>query len=126
MIKILESSLLSSKIHLVAEKIWKVSLFGPDNYKSAVISHYLRSKDKSLKKPAIQFAEELLEGYFQEPITSKVAEDALQILLGFNEDIPFPKPAHPKFTFIDLFAGIGGFRIAMQKEQGECVFSSEW
>lgn len=30
-----------------------------------------------------------------------------------------------KFKFIDLFAGIGGFRIAMQNLGGECVFSSE-
>lgn len=31
-----------------------------------------------------------------------------------------------KYTFIDLFAGIGGFRIAFQKNGAKCVYSSEW
>ena len=30
------------------------------------------------------------------------------------------------FTFIDLFAGIGGIRLGFEKFQGECVFTSEW
>lgn len=41
-------------------------------------------------------------------------------------DVPFPPPLNPQFTFIDLFAGIGGIRIPYDELGGDCVFSSEW
>jgi len=38
-----------------------------------------------------------------------------------------PRPADPNpYAFIDLFAGIGGIRIAFERAGARCVFSSEW
>ncbi len=43
----------------------------------------------------------------------------------FDNKVRFPA-LDSKFSFIDLFAGIGGFRIAAQNLGGYCVFSSEF
>lgn len=34
--------------------------------------------------------------------------------------------SNKQFSFIDLFAGIGGMRIAFERAGGHCVYSSEW
>ena len=50
-------------------------------------------------------------------------------LPGISGDVTharFPPPEKYSFTFIDLFAGIGGFRLAFQKAGGKSVFCSEW
>jgi DNA (cytosine-5)-methyltransferase 1 len=38
----------------------------------------------------------------------------------------FEYQINPKFKFIDLFCGIGGFHIAFSKQGGQCVFASDW
>ena len=37
-----------------------------------------------------------------------------------------PKQNNRRLSFIDLFAGIGGFRIAFERNGARCLFSSEW
>jgi DNA (cytosine-5)-methyltransferase 1 len=111
----------------------RIRLIENIDHGKAALTHYLHHNlngvSKSFKKDAYAFLKKILEYKFPEQeITSQVAEDAMQQLLfnhGKNESL-FPPPKHPKFKFIDLFSGIGGFRIAAQNSGGECVFSSEW
>lgn len=102
----------------------------PANHKKAVITHYLHNIDngvaKHFKKDAMKYLKEYVQFQEEENSLSMVAEDALQQLLFEVNDVPFPTPENYTFKFIDLFAGIGGFRMAMQNLGGKCVFTSEW
>lgn len=50
-----------------------------------------------------------------------------QTTLPITTIAPRYKPRkNSKFTFIDLFAGIGGTRLGFESAGGKCVFTSEW
>lgn len=120
-----------------------MKIYGETSYENqmAVLSHYLHNNKKDIaKKEQSEIIEairdflsrkECRQGIDLDSLTDSevlmAAEDPAQYAL-FSEffDVPFPSPERSKFTFIDLFAGIGGIRIAMQNSGGKCVYSSEW
>ena len=115
----------------VFERDYRSKLIELESNKEAVITHFLHNNKNGVsqffKNDAIKYTKEILQcEYPKNEISNHVAEEALQYGIFETFDIPFPPVENPKFKFIDLFAGIGGFRLAMQNLGGKCVFTSEW
>ena len=112
------------------EKKFKSKFIEHEDNRKAVLTHYLQNykngAKEHFKKEADQYLKQIIEYKNEEENLNIVSDVALQQLLFEVEDVPFPTPENYKFKFIDLFAGIGGFRIAMQNLGGKCVFTSEW
>lgn len=89
----------------------------------AYVTHFLHNANNGVS----HYYKEQARNYLLsiKEISDLVNDESFNYFLPIQWDVPFPAPKNPDFKFIDLFAGIGGFRIAFQKLNGKCVFSSE-
>ena len=112
------------------KKKFKIRFVDEEDNRKAIITHYLHNYDNGVKdhfhEEASEYIDQIVEYKNEEENLNLVSEEALQQLLFEVETVPFPTPKNYTFKFIDLFAGIGGFRMAMQNLGGKCVFTSEW
>jgi DNA (cytosine-5)-methyltransferase 1 len=96
--------------------------------KKAYLTHFLHTRgigaSEYYEREATEFVKQLIgPDLTSDPEQLKQVFDAIE---GEVMNVPFPAHSNPKFKFIDLFAGIGGIRLAYQSLGGQCVFTSEW
>lgn len=96
----------------------------------AILTHFIQNKDTDFEysfKPKAQDILSKMIDYME--LNHSIAcnfEQLENIVEKKISNVPLLNKKKYNFSFIDLFAGIGGFRIALQNLGGKCIFSSEW
>jgi DNA (cytosine-5)-methyltransferase 1 len=96
-------------------KVRKIESF-PSLESSALATHYFYNSKSDVGDHYLSRSKNLNEDF----------EKRLIELEKKSQKSSFSPSLTPSFQFIDLFAGIGGFRMAMQNLGGKCIFTSEW
>ena len=113
-----------AKEAIIKQLVEKGIQFEDPSETEAIVTHWLQNQNSQ-----IPFINDQLSKLFEREVCSpenNIVNEVEQFQIELDWEVPFKPPFEQKFKFIDLFAGIGGFRIAMQKQGGKCVFSSEW